>query len=83
MLRGMQNFKGQQTKRFTNKEHKAFSWGGKAWVDGLHAVDYWSLEVNIENAEHVNCVEYYSENDQPSFSSSEKLSSDSKNGRLS
>lgn len=41
----------------TNEEDGAFGWGSKARSDGIDAVDNGSLEIDVENAEHVNGVE--------------------------
>lgn len=40
----------------TNEEDEAFGRGGEARSDGIDAVDNGSLEIDVENAEHVNGV---------------------------
>ena len=52
----------------TNEEYESFGGGIEARDNLVHAMDDWGLEVDVENAEHVNCVKYYSENHQPFLS---------------
>lgn len=42
----------------TNEEDKAVGRGREARVNRVHAMDDRGLEVNVENAEHVNSVQY-------------------------
>jgi len=41
----------------TNEEDETFGRGSEARSDGIDAVDNGSLEIDVENAEHVNGVE--------------------------
>ena len=40
----------------TNEENQSLSRGMKARCDGIHAMNDWGFEVDIEDTEHVNGV---------------------------
>jgi len=48
--------RGKDAVNGTNEEDEAFGRGGEARSDGIDAVDNGSLEIDVENAEHVNGV---------------------------
>jgi len=59
----------------TNEEDEAFGRSSEARSDGIDAMDDGSLEIDIENAEHVNGVKNDAQRHQPSLPSPQPLSS--------